>query len=54
MAVAQSDLNTLQTTVNADGTLSNAQKAQTQGLLYAVSRVLFGNASNPPSNGAQG
>ena len=54
MAVAQSDLNTLQTTVNADGTLSNAQKAQTQSLLFALSRVLFGNSSNPPSNGSNG
>ncbi len=53
-ATAQSDLNALQTIVTADVALTNAQKAHCQTLLYALSKILFGPSSTPPSNGANG
>jgi hypothetical protein len=51
---AQSDLDNLQTIVTNDATLTKAQKAHCQTHLYALARMLFGNAFNPPSNGALG
>jgi hypothetical protein len=51
MAVTQNDINTLQNTIEADGTVPAGVKGQVQGLLYTVSKMIFGNASNPPKNG---
>lgn len=53
-ATTQTDINTLQTTINADGTLKDAQKAKAQTLLYSLSRVLFENASAHPYKGFAG
>ena len=56
MAVAIGDLETLMTTVNGDGTKTNAQKCQVQTLLYAAMRALFGPAqtSTVITGGANG
>jgi hypothetical protein len=42
MAVTQANIDTLHAAVEADGTLSNAVKAQIQSRLYSVSQILFG------------
>jgi hypothetical protein len=55
-ATTQANIDTLQSIVEADNTITNAKKAQVQGLLYSVAVILFGgNASSTvnanPSNG---
>ena len=51
---AQSDLNALSTILEADSSITNAQKAQVQSLMFAASASFFGNAAIPVSNGHLG
>lgn len=41
-ATTQTHVDTLHAQVEQDGTLTNAQKAQVQGHIYAISNILFG------------
>ena len=52
--VVQADLDAVQTKAEADTTLTNAQRAQLEGLLFAVARILFGNTAAPTNNGHSG
>jgi hypothetical protein len=49
-ATTQAHIDTLQSQVEQDGTLSNAQKAQAQGLLFALARVVLGGNSTSTVN----
>ena len=46
MAVTQSSIDSLQTAVETDGTLTNAQKARVGSLLYQAAVILFGSNSS--------
>ena len=50
----QSHLDTLQTQVEQDVLLSNAQRAQVQTHLYAIAVCIFANAANPTLKGHAG
>lgn len=53
-ATTQTDLNNFSNLVEADGTITNAQRAQVQTHMYAISRILFGNNFTPQTNGHSG
>ncbi len=53
--IAQSDLDTIQTTIAASSNVSAAQKSQSEGLLYALAVTLFGgNATSSIASSTSG
>jgi hypothetical protein len=53
-ATAQSNIEALRAVIEADNTITTAQKAQCQTMLYGLSQILFQNAADRTINGHAG